>query len=70
MTENRNFTAATINEVIEILTGKTIKRVEAAPAIGKQGFTIVCAGEEGADGAIVSVCETSPDGADFHVSVL
>ena len=68
MIENRNFKRATINEVSEILTGKTIKRIEDGPAIGQGGFIIVCAGEEDADGDIVSVCRTSADGADYHIS--
>ena len=69
MIENRTFTAANINEVSEVLAGQTIKRIEAAPAVGQDGFSIVAVGDEGADGVIVSVCRTSQDGADFHISI-
>ena len=68
MTENREFKTASIEEVNTALTGKTIKRIEGSPAIGQNGFTIICSGEEDADGIAVSVCRSSADGATFHIS--
>lgn len=68
MTENREFKTASIEEVNAALTGKTIKRIEGSPAIGQNGFTIVCSGEGDADGTTVSVCQSSADGAAFHIS--
>ena len=65
--ENANFTPATLAEVAEALKGKTIKRVETTPAVGQDGFTIVCKGTGDADGTAVSICNISPSGASFYI---
>lgn len=59
---NRDFTATTVSQLNSILEGQTIKRVEPDPAIGSNGFTIICEGESGADGIAVSFCNNSATG--------
>ena len=64
---NRDFRQASIEELSTILEGQTIKKIETEPAIGSNGFTIICEGEEGADGVAVSFCQDSPTGSCIHV---